>query len=154
MERILSYVDAIREATDQQMEEDASVVVFGLDVDDPKAIQGTTRGLAEKYGPERVFGTPLSEEAMTGAAIGMALAGLRPVHIHIRMDFLMLAMNQLVNVASKSRYVPEVRFIADGGALHDRQKLGPRSAAFARAAFLFYACPRAEGSCPDESIRC
>ena len=105
MERILSYVDAIREATDQQMEEDASVVVFGLDVDDPKAIQGTTRGLAEKYGPERVFGTPLSEEAMTGAAVGMALAGLRPVHIHIRMDFLMLAMNQLVNVAAKSRYM-------------------------------------------------
>jgi pyruvate/2-oxoglutarate/acetoin dehydrogenase E1 component len=105
VERILSYVDAIREATDQQMAEDASVVVFGLDVDDPKAIQGTTRGLAEKYGPERVFGTPLSEEAMTGAAIGMALAGLRPIHIHIRMDFLMLAMNQLVNVAAKSRYM-------------------------------------------------
>ena len=42
---------------------------------------------------------------MTGAAIGMALAGLRPIHIHIRMDFLMLAMNQLVNVAAKSRYM-------------------------------------------------
>ena len=105
MERILSYVDALREATDQEMEKDSSVIVFGLDVDDPKAIQGTTRGLVEKYGPERVFGTPLSEEAMTGAAIGMALAGLRPIHIHIRMDFLMLAMNQLVNVAAKSRYM-------------------------------------------------
>jgi pyruvate/2-oxoglutarate/acetoin dehydrogenase E1 component len=105
VERILSYVEAIREATDQQMAEDSSVVVFGLDVDDPKAIQGTTRGLPEKYGPERVFGTPLSEEAMTGAAIGMALAGLRPIHIHIRMDFLLLAMNQLVNVAAKSRYM-------------------------------------------------
>ena len=80
-------------------------VLFGLDVDDPKAIQGTTRGLFEKYGPERVFGTPLSEDAMTGAAIGMALAGLRPIHVHIRMDFLMLAMNQLVNVAAKSRYM-------------------------------------------------
>jgi pyruvate/2-oxoglutarate/acetoin dehydrogenase E1 component len=105
MERILSYVEAIREATDQQMEEDSSVVVFGLDVDDPKAIQGTTRGLSEKFGPERVFGTPLSEEAMTGAAIGMALAGLRPVHVHIRMDFLLLAMNQLINVAAKTRYM-------------------------------------------------
>lgn len=102
-ERRLSYVDAIREATDEEMARDESVVVFGLDVDDPKAIQGTTRGLAEKYGPERVFGTPLSEDAMTGAAIGMALAGLRPIHVHIRMDFLMLAMNQLVNVAAKSR---------------------------------------------------
>jgi pyruvate/2-oxoglutarate/acetoin dehydrogenase E1 component len=84
---------------------DPSVIVFGLDVDDPKAIQGTTRGLVEKFGPERVFGTPLSEDAMTGAAIGMALAGLRPIHVHIRMDFLMLAMNQLVNVAAKNCYM-------------------------------------------------
>src|SRR6516225_8270167 len=104
-ERTLSYVDAIREATDQEMERDSSVLVFGLDVDDPKAIQGTTLGLPEKFGAERVFGTPLSEDAMTGAAIGMALAGLRPIHVHIRMDFLLLAMNQLINVAAKSRYM-------------------------------------------------
>src|SRR5262245_36056356 len=104
-ERTLTYVDAIREATDQEMTRDDAVIVFGLDVDDPKSIQGTTRGLVEKFGPERVFGTPLSEDAITGAAIGMALAGLRPIHVHIRMDFLMLAMNQLVNVAAKSRYM-------------------------------------------------
>ncbi|MBI3863786.1 MAG: alpha-ketoacid dehydrogenase subunit beta [Planctomycetia bacterium] len=104
-ERTLSYVDAVREATDQEMDRDASVILFGLDVDDPKAIQGTTRGLVEKYGPERVFGTPLSEDAMTGVAIGAALAGLRPIHVHIRMDFLMLSMNQLVNVAAKSSYM-------------------------------------------------
>ncbi len=55
--------------------------------------------------PSRVFGTPLSEDAMTGTAIGMALAGLRPIHVHIRMDFLMLAMNQLVNIAAKTRYM-------------------------------------------------
>jgi pyruvate/2-oxoglutarate/acetoin dehydrogenase E1 component len=105
MERTLSYTEAVREATDQEMARDSSVIVFGLDVDDPKAIQGTTKGLVQKYGPERVFGTPLSEEAMTGAAVGMALAGLRPIHVHIRMDFLMLAMNQLVNVAAKSHYM-------------------------------------------------
>ena len=52
-----------------------------------------------------MFGTPLSEDAMTGAAIGMALAGLRPIHVHIRMDFLLLAVNQLLNVAAKSRYM-------------------------------------------------
>src|SRR5262245_51045510 len=103
--RTLSYADAIREAADQEMARDLSVIVFGLDVDDPKAIQGTTRGLLDKYGPERVFGTPLSEDAMTGAAVGMALAGLRPIHVHIRMDFLLLAMNQLVNVAAKTRYM-------------------------------------------------
>src|SRR5205809_4292416 len=104
-QRTLSFVDAVREATALEMARDPSVVVFGLDVDDPKAIQGTTRGLAEKYGPERVFGTPLSEDAMTGTAIGMALAGLRPIHVHIRMDFLMLAMSQLINVAAKARYM-------------------------------------------------
>jgi pyruvate/2-oxoglutarate/acetoin dehydrogenase E1 component len=105
MERILSYVEAVREATDQEMDWNPSVVLYGLDVDDPKAIQGTTRGLAQKYGPERVFSTPLSEDAMTGVGIGMALAGLRPIHIHIRMDFMMLAMNQLVNIAAKSCYM-------------------------------------------------
>jgi pyruvate/2-oxoglutarate/acetoin dehydrogenase E1 component len=105
MERMISYTEAVREAADLEMARDNSVIVFGLDVDDPKAIQGTTKGLLQKYGPERVFGTPLSEDAMTGAAIGMALAGLRPVHVHIRMDFLLLAMNQLINVAAKSRYM-------------------------------------------------
>lgn len=102
MSRELLYTEAVREATDQAMACDPSVIVFGLGVDDPKAILGTTKGLAEKYGSERVFDTPLSEDAMTGAAIGMALAGLRPIHVHIRMDFLMLAMNQLVNIAAKT----------------------------------------------------
>ena len=104
-EREQNYVDALRDAALQEMERDASVVCFGLDVDDPKAIQGTTRGLVEKFGTERVFGTPLAEDAMTGVAIGMALAGLRPIHVHIRMDFLLLAMNQLVNIAAKSHYM-------------------------------------------------
>jgi pyruvate/2-oxoglutarate/acetoin dehydrogenase E1 component len=87
------------------MARDPAVILLGLDVDDPRAIQDTTRGLVEKFGPERVFGTPLSEDAMTGTAIGMALAGLRPIHVHIRMDFLMLGMNQLINVAAKCRYM-------------------------------------------------
>lgn len=105
MSRNLTYVDAVREATDQEMARDPDVLIFGLGVDDPKAIQGTTRGLAEKYGARRVFDTPLSEDAMTGVAIGAALAGLRPIHVHIRMDFMLLAMNQLVNMAAKLRYM-------------------------------------------------
>jgi pyruvate/2-oxoglutarate/acetoin dehydrogenase E1 component len=105
MPRTLSFADAIHESLDQAMQADPAVLVMGLDVDDPKRILGTTRGLVEKYGVERVFGTPLSEDAMTGAAIGMALGGLRPVHVHIRMDFLMLAMNQLVNIAAKAHYM-------------------------------------------------
>jgi pyruvate/2-oxoglutarate/acetoin dehydrogenase E1 component len=105
VDRILTYAEALREAAEQEMERDPSVIVMGLGVDDPRPIYGTTRGLAEKFGTERCFNTPLSEEAMTGVAIGAALAGLRPVHVHIRMDFLLLAMNQLVNIAAKSRYM-------------------------------------------------
>lgn len=105
MERLLTYAEAVREATEQEMERDPSVVVFGLGVDDFKGIYGTTRGLQQKFGRERVSDTPLSEDAMTGVAIGAALAGMRPIHVHIRMDFLMLAMNQLINIASKARYM-------------------------------------------------
>src|ERR1043166_4419740 len=104
-QRVLRYVDALCEGVAQEMERDPRVFVFGLDVDDHKAIQGSTRGLQQRFGRERVFNTPLSEDAMTGVAIGAAMAGLRPIHVHIRMDFLMLCMNQLVNMASKAHYM-------------------------------------------------
>ncbi len=105
MERLLTYADAIREATEQEMERDASVILFGLGVDDFKAIFGTTKGLLERFGPNRISDTPLAEEAMTGVAIGAALAGLRPIHVHARMDYLLVGMNQLVNAAAKLRYM-------------------------------------------------
>ncbi len=103
--RPLRYADALREAVAQEMRRDADVFVMGLDVDDHKGIQGSTLGLVQEFGPERVFTTPLSEDAMTGVAIGSAMAGLRPIHVHIRMDFLMLCMNQLVNIAAKAHYM-------------------------------------------------
>ena len=105
MTRTISYAQAICEATDQEMMCDPSVVLLGQGVDDFKGFVGTTEGLAKKYGPRRVMDTPLSEDGMTGVAIGMALAGLRPIHTHIRMDFTLLAMNQIVNIAAKSRYM-------------------------------------------------
>lgn len=105
MSRIISYGEAIREATEQEMARDPNVIVMGIGVDDFKAVFGTTGGLLERFGPERVFDTPLSEDAMTGVAIGAGLAGLRPIHVHIRMDFVLLAMNQLVNLAAKTRYM-------------------------------------------------
>jgi acetoin:2,6-dichlorophenolindophenol oxidoreductase subunit beta len=103
--RLLRYVDALREALEQEMDRDENVFVFGLDVDDHKSIQGSTAGLLKRFGPERVFTTPLSEDAMTGVAIGAAMAGMRPIHVHIRMDFLLLCMNQLINIAAKARYM-------------------------------------------------
>lgn len=102
--RLLPYYQAINEAIEQEMTRDENVFMFGLDVDDHKGIQGSTLGLLEKFGSERVFGTPLSEDAMTGVAVGAAMAGMRPIHMHIRMDFLLLCMNQLINMAAKAHY--------------------------------------------------
>lgn len=104
-DNLTRYVDALRDGVAEELARDDSVFVFGLDVDDHKAIQGSTSGLVQRFGSERVFTTPLSEDAMTGVAIGAAMAGMRPVHVHIRMDFLMLCMNQLVNIAAKSHYM-------------------------------------------------
>jgi pyruvate/2-oxoglutarate/acetoin dehydrogenase E1 component len=105
MSRILSYPEAIREAIEQEMSRDPSVIVLGEGVDDPKRILGTTKELVERFGAERVFDTPLSEDGMTGIAIGASLGGLRPIHIHTRMDFVLLAMNQIVNMAAKMHYM-------------------------------------------------
>jgi pyruvate/2-oxoglutarate/acetoin dehydrogenase E1 component len=104
-QRILTYSQAIHEAIEQEMARDPSVFVMGQGVDDFKGMYGTTKGLAERFGPDRVFDTPLAEEGMTGVAIGAALAGMRPIHTHIRMDFMLLAMNQIVNIAAKSSYM-------------------------------------------------
>ncbi len=103
--RLIRYVDALREAFEQEMERDPSVFLFGLDVDDHKGIQGSTVGLQDKFGKDRVFCTPLSEDAMTGVAIGAAMAGYRPIHVHIRMDFMLLCMNQLINMGAKAHYM-------------------------------------------------
>ena len=98
--RKISYCEALREAIDQEMERDPSVFIYGIGVPDHKKIFGTTAGLLEKYGSQRCFDTPIAEESMTGFALGAAIKGMRPIHVHIRVDFLLLAMNQLVNMIS------------------------------------------------------
>src|SRR3990167_8126034 len=100
--REITYADAVLEAITEAMEADPSGVMLGDSVADPKGTRGST-GLVERFGKDRVIGTPLSEDGVTGAAIGMALAGMRPLQVHIRADFAMLAMNQIVNLAAKVR---------------------------------------------------
>jgi len=104
------YVDALRGAFIFALQNDQNVILFGLDVDDHKGIQGSTLGLQKIFGAERVFSTPMAEDSMTGVAIGAALAGLRPIHVHIRMDFMLLCMNQLVNMAAKISYMYDGAF--------------------------------------------
>ncbi len=105
-----SYANALAEALATAMERDPAVFVVGEGVPDPGAIFGTTRGLRERFGADRVQDMPISEGAMTGVAIGAALAGLRPVMVHQRMDFLLLALDQLLNNAAKWRYMFGGRF--------------------------------------------
>jgi pyruvate dehydrogenase E1 component beta subunit len=103
--RSLTYAEAINEATRVAMERDPRMLCFGLGIDDPKCIFGTTNGLVEQFGRERVFDTPTSENAMTGIAIGASLDGARCLMTHQRLDFFLLAMDQLVNNAAKWQYM-------------------------------------------------
>ncbi|MBL4747387.1 MAG: alpha-ketoacid dehydrogenase subunit beta [Magnetovibrio sp.] len=105
MSRSLKYFEALREAQDQCMAADDSVYLMGLGVPDPLGIFGTTLGLLEKYGPKRVMDIPLAENAMTGVAIGSALTGMRPVMTHQRVDFALVAMEQIMNQAAKWHYM-------------------------------------------------
>jgi acetoin:2,6-dichlorophenolindophenol oxidoreductase subunit beta len=97
----IPFRTAIRDALDEELAADERVILFGEDIAAAGGVFATTTGLYEKYGPERVFDTPISELAMTGAAFGSAVNGLRPVLEIMFGDFLTLAMDSLVNQSSK-----------------------------------------------------
>lgn len=102
---VTTFAKAINDALSVAMAADPGVICYGLGVDDPKGVFGTTLGLQQKFGPERVFDMPTSENAMTGIGIGAALYGLRPVMTHQRLDFAILSLDQLVNNAAKWRFM-------------------------------------------------
>jgi pyruvate dehydrogenase E1 component beta subunit len=97
MNRQISYSKAILEATDQAMSLSPDVVVLGQLVDTKSGIFGTTTGLVDKYGPERVRDFPVSENLMTATAMGAALTGLRPVIAHQRLDFMLYSLDAISN---------------------------------------------------------
>lgn len=103
--RELTFSQALLEATDLCMAKDPSVYLMGLGVPDPKGIFGTTLGLQEKYGEARVLDTPTSENGTTGIAIGSTLTGMKPILVYQRIDFALLAMEQIVSQAAKWHYM-------------------------------------------------
>ncbi len=103
--RIISYIQALREALAYKMETDPSVFLLGQGVDDPGGMFGVTKGFQELYGSQRIFDTPVSEEGMMGICNGAAMSGMRPVYFHNRPDFLLLAFNQIVNHGSKVHWM-------------------------------------------------
>jgi pyruvate/2-oxoglutarate/acetoin dehydrogenase E1 component len=97
MSRQLSYAQAILEATDQAMTLCPDVVVLGQLVDTKSGIFGTTTGLVDKHGADRVLDFPVSENLMTAAAMGASLTGLRPVIAHQRLDFMLYSLDAIAN---------------------------------------------------------
>lgn len=95
--RRITYGQAVAEAMTQAMATDQSVITLGQGVDEAGYVYDTTKGLSEKFGKERVIETPIAEAAMTGLILGAAITGLRPILVHMRNDFLLVSMDQIVN---------------------------------------------------------
>lgn len=106
----LKFKEAVHQALDQILGENLKTFLMGLGVPDPKGVFGTTIGLEKKYGPNRVMDMPTSENAMMGVAIGAAIRGMIPIMSHQRVDFFLLALDQLINNASKWYYMFGGRF--------------------------------------------
>jgi len=103
--RTLRYSLAINEAFHQMMADDASVFLIGQGTKSPWYVGNTAQGLLDRFGKARVIDTPVSENAMTGAAIGAALAGMKPIIVHPRMDFMLYAFDPIINQAANWHYM-------------------------------------------------
>jgi 2-oxoisovalerate dehydrogenase E1 component len=103
--RKLLYREALQEAAGEEMRRDANVFIMGEDVGLYGGAYGATRGLIDEFGPERVRDTPISEATIGGAAVGAAMAGMRPIAEIMYVDFTPLAMDQIANQGAKNRYM-------------------------------------------------
>ena len=99
------YREALCAAMANALDRHDHTVIIGQGVADHKYIFGTLNGLLERHGSDRIIETPLAEEGVTGVCVGAALNGLYPINTHIRADFALLAMNQIINLAAKYRYM-------------------------------------------------
>lgn len=116
--------DALREAIDEEMSSNERVIVMGEDVGAYGGSYSVTKGLLEKYGPNRIIDTPIAELGFVGVGIGAAMAGLRPMVEIMTINFSLLALDQIINSASKIHYmsggqvsVPMVIRMASGAGL-------------------------------------
>ncbi len=100
-----TYREALREAQSQMLQRDDRVFILGEGVDDPGGIFGSTVGLCEKFGKDRVMDIAIAENGLTGVAVGAAMAGMKPIFVHMRMDFLPMCMDQIFNHAAKWHYM-------------------------------------------------
>jgi 2-oxoisovalerate dehydrogenase E1 component len=105
----LTYAEAANAALRAILSSDPKSIIYGEDVGKPGGIFGVTRNLQKDFGPERVFDTPISENAILGSAVGAAISGLKPIVEIMWADFVFVALDQLINQAANIRYVTEGR---------------------------------------------
>ena len=103
--RVMKYALAINEAFHQMMDSDDEVFLIGQGVESPWYVGNTATGLVQKFGAQRVIDTPVSENAVTGAAVGAALTGMRPIVVHPRIDFMLFAIDPIINQAANWYYM-------------------------------------------------
>lgn len=103
--RILTYGDAINEGHRYALRNDSTCFVIGQGVNNPWFVGRTTTGLMDEFGPTRIMDSPVSEAAMTGACIGAAMAGMKPIVFHPRMDFMYLTLDQVINHCASWNYM-------------------------------------------------
>src|SRR5690554_5998080 len=102
--RELTYAQALNAALGEEMAADADVIVLGEDIGLHGGVFRVTSGLLDRFGPDRILDTPISEAGFLGTAVGAAMTGLRPVVEIMFTDFSMVAMDQIVNQAAKICY--------------------------------------------------
>ncbi len=108
-EKTLSFIQAVNEALNRELETRPEVLVYGEDVGNSGGVFGATRGLQKKYGEQRVFDTPISESAILGSAVGAALCGMKPIVEIMWADFMLVALDQIINQAANVRYITQGR---------------------------------------------
>jgi 2-oxoisovalerate dehydrogenase E1 component len=105
----MSFIQAVNEALNRELESRPEVLVYGEDLGNSGGVFGATRGLQKKYGAARVFDTPISESAILGSAVGAALCGMKPIVEIMWADFMLVALDQIINQAANVRYITQGR---------------------------------------------
>ncbi len=108
---VITYRDAVRQAIDEEMERDDAVLLMGEEVGEYNGAYKVSKGLLEKYGPERVVDTPITELGFTGVGVGAAMVGLRPIVEWMTFNFGIQALDQVINNAAKMRYMSGGQFM-------------------------------------------
>ncbi len=112
---LITFREALRAALDEEMARDDAVILMGEEVGQYNGAYKVSQGLLEKYGPERVIDTPISEEGFTGIGIGAAMAGLRPIVEWMTLNFSLQAVDQIISNAAKMRYMSGGQFSVPDG---------------------------------------